>query len=95
MMTLAEAANYGTLAGAFAIGFYMKWNASRQNKKLNEIHTLVNSDMSRQLRTVMIMSQRLASASKDPEDIRVAEQAKKDFDDHQAKQDVVDKGNAN
>ena len=54
------------------------------------IHTLVNSDMSRQLHITWLALQRVADMTKDPEDIRVAVEAKQLYDSHQSRQSVVD-----
>jgi len=63
------------------------------DKKLGEIHTLVNSNMERQLRLTSVALRRIAQLTKKPEDKKAAELAEELLRDHVAKQAIVDAGN--
>lgn len=54
------------------------------------IHTLVNSDMGRQKLLTWQALKRLAGVTNDPEDARLALEAKQLYDDHEARQKIVD-----
>ena len=54
----------------------------RKNKKLDEIHTLVNSGMGKQLELAMNLSRRIAELTKDPGDVLVAQRAANDYTDY-------------
>ena len=56
----------------------------------DKIHTLVNSNMGVQLRISASALRRVAEYSKDPQDIRIAEEAERLATDHESKQHKVD-----
>lgn len=73
----------------------------RDARKLDRIaetgektHTLVNSNMGAQLRLVATTSRRLSQLTNEPVDIEAAELAEKLLKDHDAKQAVVDRSQA-
>ena len=67
-------------------------NGDVSNKKLDDIHTLVNSNMSIQLRISALALRRVADLTKDPRDADAADEAEKGFHEHEAKQRIVDQG---
>ena len=56
----------------------------------DKVHTLVNSNMGVQLRISAGALRRVAEYSKDPADIRIAEEAERLARDHETKQNKVD-----
>lgn len=54
----------------------------KKDKKLDAIHTLVNSGMGKQLELAMNLSRRIAELTKDPGDVLVAQRAASDFSDY-------------
>ncbi len=69
-------------ANATTIREHLLETDERKNKKLDEIHTLVNSGMGKQLQLAMNLSRRIAELTHDPEDLRVAERATSDYNDY-------------
>ena len=67
---------------AEAVSAALLGSDAAKGKKLDEIHTLVNSGMTEQLRTVMLMSRRIAEATHDPDDVATADQAQVKYQDH-------------
>lgn len=72
-------------------------NTSKQDEKLDGLakvaratHTLVNSNMSNQLKATSVALRRLAEISQNAEDIAAAELAEAAYADHQEKQTAVD-----
>lgn len=63
------------------------------NKKLNEIHTLVNARMSQQLKISAKALRALARLTNDPDDIAAADFAEQSLIEHEQKQDSIDKNN--
>lgn len=61
--------------------------------KLGEIHTLVNSNMERQLRLTAAALRRIANLTKDPKDKKAAVLAEDLLQEHIKKQAIVDRGN--
>ena len=57
-----------------------------------DTHTLVNSNMGVQLRLNAAVTGRLAEITKDPEDIKAANLARLMYEEHVAKQAIVDSG---
>lgn len=55
-----------------------------------DTHTLVNSNMGVQLQLNMVMAQRISDMTKSKEDVAAALLAKKYYEDHVAKQKIVD-----
>lgn len=68
--------------------------ADKQDKKLTEIHTLVNSNMGAQLQVSMTALQKVAALTQAPEDALLAATAEELFNEHTAKQARVDATNA-
>jgi hypothetical protein len=60
-------------------------------KQGEAIHTLVNSNMGVQLRIASVALDRVAELTNHPEDIAAASLAKKQLQEHEAKQATVDK----
>lgn len=56
----------------------------------DKVHTLVNSNMGVQLRISSTALRRIADLTKDPADIRIAEEAERLAQDHESKQHKVD-----
>jgi hypothetical protein len=65
-------------------------HTTSQDKKLDAIHALVNSAMGAQLKMTADALRAVADANTTPENIQAAEEAEKLYDEHQAKQAVVD-----
>ena len=63
----------------------------KEKVALNEIHTLVNNDYGVLLKTAMFTTKRLAILTGFPDDIEAAGLAERAYNDHQAKQAVVDR----
>jgi|SRR5688572_10175863 len=61
------------------------------DKKLNEIHGLVNSAMSVQLKITAVLARRLAGLTKDPADVKAAEDAEAASVEHDTKQAQLDR----
>ena len=59
-----------------------------------KVHTLVNSNMSIQLKLGMELSEFKAATTKRPEDIQAAKLARSMYEEHVKKQDIVDRGEA-
>ena len=90
-------ASLGTLLGIMYMGFMQYLNsqkqrdfADRQNAVSDKIHTLVNSRMGAQLRFSMVLATRLASITNLPEDLAVAKEAQRLYEEHEIKQSIVD-----
>ena len=64
--------------------------ARTADKKLDSIHTLVNSSMGRQLQMSAILSRRIALLTNKPEDKLAADEAEKLLKEHDEKQSSVD-----
>ena len=62
----------------------------RTDKKLTDIHTLVNSNMSVQLRISAVALRRLADLTRDAGDEAAAALAESGYHEHEAKQRIVD-----
>lgn len=65
------------------------------NQQLTSIHTLVNANMGAQLKISAIALRRIADLTRNPGDISAAIVAEKLLYEHEAKQAMVDKQNAN
>lgn len=82
--------------GAFFSGLAMlsanaaKARSEENGKVADKTHALVNSAMATQLRISSIALRRLADISKIPDDLKAAELAQTAYDQHMAKQDVLD-----
>jgi hypothetical protein len=72
---------------------WFKYQQFKNTKKINDTHTLVNSAMGTQLLLTWTALKRYADLSEDPQDISLANEAKKAYDSHVAKQLIVDSGN--
>jgi len=59
-------------------------------KRIEDIHTLVNSNMGVQLRISAGALRRIADLTKDPADVRIADEAERLAMDHESKQHTVD-----
>lgn len=64
--------------------------AQAQDSKLDEIHTLVNSNMGAQLQVSMIALRRVANLTNDSADVAIADNAEDLYHQHEAKQALVD-----
>ncbi len=62
----------------------------QHNRKLDEIHALVNSDMAKQKKLAVRQAERIAALTKDPKDVELAKEAKILYDEHLARQDRED-----
>jgi len=62
----------------------------KRDKAVNDIHTLVNSQMGQQLLIGMVSARTLAETNPSDENIRLMQAAEQKYKDHQAKQGVVD-----
>jgi len=84
----------GTMIGLIAVGIMNRFDARKQSRVSNSIHTLVNSQMSNQLRINMLQARQIADMTTDPDRkkiaIDVAAEATRLYDEHQRKQAVVD-----
>jgi len=58
---------------------------ARQAQRMGEIHSLVNGAMARALRTIMILAKEKADITQHPTDIAAAEQAQRDYEEHDMK----------
>ena len=90
-------ASLGTLLGIMYMGFMQYTNsqkqrdfAERQNAVSDKIHTLVNSRMGSQLKLTMILSKRIAALTNLPEDVAVAQESERLYEEHEVKQSIVD-----
>ena len=65
-----------------------------ENKKtitvVEKIHTLVNSNMGGQLRVNMLQARRIAELTKLPSDVELATESERLYNEHMAKQKIVD-----
>lgn len=94
-MDKIDAGGWAVIIGAIFLGFTQIVSLILQHlarKTANKIHTLVNSNMGVQLEISAVSLRRNATATKDPEDIRVAELAEAALKNHQVQQRIVDKG---
>jgi len=82
------------MIGLIAVGIMNRFDARKQSRVSNSIHTLVNSQMSNQLRINMLQARQIADMTTDPDRkkiaIDVAAEATRLYDEHQRKQAVVD-----
>lgn len=65
-------------------------NISKLTTVAKDTHTLVNSNMEKQLQINAIVTRRLAVITKDPEDIKAADDADSLLREHVKKQTIVD-----
>jgi hypothetical protein len=66
------------------------WITNKQNTKLSDIHSLVNSAMGTQLEINAASTERTAEATGDKGDAKIAQLAKTAVDKHKETQDVID-----
>jgi poly-D-alanine transfer protein DltD len=98
-MTIADYKDLGAAIAFVVIGASQWFSRKRQieqaaksNRKQEEIHTLVNSNMTEQKRLVMIATRRLAEKTKDKSDVEEARLAKQVYEAQLKNQDKVNKG---
>jgi len=77
-------------APALALGILNHLNQRRRDRAVNDIHTLVNSQMGQQLLIGMVSARTLAETNPTDENIKLMEAAEQKYNQHQAKQGVVD-----
>ena len=65
----------------------------RLTQVTHDVHTLVNSNMGIQLKINYVLADRIASLTNNKNDIAVAKEAHKLFDEHEARQHTVDEYN--
>ena len=70
---------------------WFKWQQSKSAKTIQSIHILVNQRLGEALRGVWTGAQDKADNSGNQQDIIAAAVAKKQYDDHQTQQAIVDK----
>jgi hypothetical protein len=70
----------------------LKASDAHTDEKLDDIHTLVNSNFGVQLKISAIALRRLAGLTKDADDIAAAATADKALVEHERKQRIVDSG---
>ena len=63
---------------------------AKQTQRMGEIHSLVNGAMARALRTIMILAKEKADVTGHPTDIAAAEQAQRDYEEHDMKQRLAE-----
>ena len=92
--TVSSLLTIGTAVAVVAIGVMNKLDARRAEQVRNDIHTLVNSNMGIQLRANSVLLRRIAALpDATPEDAQMADDAQHLWEEHQAKQKVVDDRN--
>jgi len=79
---------FGTMLGLIYLGFV----SAKTAKTTNQIHVLSNSNMEAQLRIVMLQAKRISEMTKAKPDIDIANEAERAYEEHKAKQAVVDSG---
>jgi hypothetical protein len=75
---------YGILLG------YNTWSQNRTNKTVNDIHILTNGTMTQQKKLFAEVTSQKAYLTKDPMDVKVAEDALKDYLQQNATSTTVD-----
>ena len=82
--------------GVALVVWLMSWKSQTDKKfvvmlkTLNDIHSLSNSDMDKQLSLNVVVTKRLADMTGDKDDLDQARLSKKWHEEHQARQAVVD-----
>jgi hypothetical protein len=66
--------------------------AAETQKTTENVHTLVNSAMSNQLKIAAVALRRVAELTKHPDDVAAADLAEQSYHDHEKKQAIIDRG---
>lgn len=88
-----EAVRVQAAAAAVKVGevkTVLEFTTQKTDKKLDSIHTLVNSSMGKQLAIAASLSRRIALLTGKPEDNASADEAERLLKDHEGKQAIVD-----
>lgn len=99
MITTEQATSYGTLLAIFISAALAEWRRSNVNKKIEAVHTLVNSNMGTQLRITAVALRQVANMTPvEPSSLKnaaldAASNAETLLADHNAKQATVDAAN--
>ena len=102
-MTLStqEVKDWGLLCGIFLVAVVQQFTISKAKEtakegtaKLDSIHTLVNSNMGKQLRLVSVMARRIADMTKNPTDIEAAATADSEYNAYLVRQADSEKSNS-
>lgn len=76
--------------GLAVLGGLIKWKLDGIQKTGEDVHILSNSNFGVQLQLNAVVSRRLSAFTKDPADLAAAMLAEKLYNEHMAKQAVVD-----
>jgi len=96
MLATTDYGQIGTALALVVIAFLQVWNNRKQQataKTVDDVHTLVNSQMGAQKKLLYDVSAAKAAITHSPLDQHAADIALLEWQAHEAKQKIVDSGN--